>query len=188
VLILVLTLEFRKVFPNAVIHAFEPLPSNFKKLVYRTKDLKIHCHQIALGSKNGKAKFFVSSEVSDPASSSLKHPTRHLEVFPKIKFEKEIEVNVKRLEDWLAENSIDRVDFLWMDTQGNELDILQNSGKILQSIKAIHLEVSLVELYESAPLYPKVKEYFKKNNFYVYDETRTQFNYKNVVFVKMESK
>jgi len=185
------TVEFRDLFPKAVIHSFEPLPSNFRRLVNRTKSLGIHCHQLALGSINGKSKFFVSSGYTGDASSSLRRPTGHLKIWPKIKFEKEIDVDVRRLEDWLFENSIEKVDFLWMDSQGTELEILKNSGNILQSVKAIHLEVFLMELYENSPLYPEVKQYLEKKGFFVFDEffeqtKESRKKYKNVLFLKRD--
>jgi len=178
------TVEFREIFPKAIIHTFEPEPSNFNKLVKRTKGLGIHCHQIALGSINDKSRFFVSAGHSHEDSSSLKKPTGHLTVFPQIKFKKVIEVSVRRLEDFLDTNSIDHVDFLWMDTQGTELEILKNTGKVLDSVKAIHIEVSLTELYENSPLYDEVRQFLEEKGFSVFQETRMVGEQKNVVFLK----
>jgi FkbM family methyltransferase len=184
------TVEFRDLFPKAIIHSFEPLPSNFRRLVNRTKGRDIHCHQLALGTINGKSKFFVSSREGS-GSSSLRRPTGHLKIWPKIKFKEEIEVDVRRLEDWLLENSIEKVDFLWMDSQSTELEILKNSGNILQSVRAIHLEVSLIELYENSPLYSEVKQYLEENGFFVsaefFDEaSEVGIMGKDVLFLKRD--
>ena len=180
------SIQFRKLFPKAIIHAFEPEPSNFKKLIRRTKGLGIQCHNIAFGTTDGKARFFVSSGTSTAASSSLRKPTGHLTLMPHIEFNDIIEVNVRRLESWAQENSINRVDFLWLDTQGTELDILKNSGTVLQIVKAIHTEVSLVELYEGSPLYPEVKEFLLKNNFSVLEEIFYPESVGDVLFVKKD--
>lgn len=178
------SVEFRMLFPKAIIHCFEPEPSNFQKLLGKTEGLGIQCHQIALGSTNAKQKFFVSSGPSGASSSSLKKPTQHMKVHPQIKFKKVIEVDTVRLEDWLSRNTVHHVDFLWMDTQGTELDILKNSGTVLQSVKAIHIEVSLMQLYEEAPLYQEVREFLEHRGLVVLEEILHHKDMGNVVFIK----
>ncbi len=177
------SVEFRMLFPKAIIHCFEPEPANFGKLICKTKSLEIQCHQIALGPINGKAWFFVSSGASGADSSSLLKPTGHLEIVPQVKFEKKIEVDVVRLEDWLINNAIDRVDFLWIDAQGAELDILTNAGTILASVKVIHLEVSVMELYEGSALFNEVRAFLEEKGFVVFEEIGLE-QMGDVVFIR----
>ena len=52
-------LKYKKLYPKASIHAFEPFPEVFKKYVDSTRgDNKIYANNIALSDKNGEAKFF----------------------------------------------------------------------------------------------------------------------------------
>jgi len=175
--------EWKKLLPNASIHAFEPEPSSFEKLVKKTAGTGIKCHNIALGSFNDKAKFYISSGKL-PQGSSLKKPTGLLKTNPQIKFEKQVEVEVLTLKDWLKKNSIEKVDFLWMDTQGTELDILKSSGNILDSVRALHVEISLVELYEDSALYPELKKYLEDRDFVIFEEIMRYNISGDVVFVK----
>lgn len=128
---------------------------------------------------------FISSGASD-ASSSLLPPKEHLIEHPDILFEKNIEVRTITLDDWVDENSITRVDLLWLDLQGYELAILKASPRILKSIKVIHTEVCLKELYTGCPLYTEVRNWLEKQGFYVAYEEIPWSDAGNVLFVKQE--
>jgi hypothetical protein len=100
-----------------------------------------------------------------------------------VKFEKKIEVDVVRLEDWLIKNAVGRVDFLWIDTQGAELDILRNAGTILDSVKVVHLEVSVMELYEGSALFNEVRAFLEEKGFVVFQEIGLELM-GDVVFIR----
>lgn len=164
------TVQFRGLFPKAVIHAFEPVPSSYTKLLQKTKGLNIYCHKLAFGSITGKSQLFISSGGNNADSSSLLKPTGHITYNPQIKFNDVTEVDAIRPEEWLRNNSIDHIDFLWLDTQGTELDILKNCSNFLDSVKIIHLEVSLVEHYANSALYQEVQEFLTSKGFSVFQE------------------
>lgn len=63
------------------------------------------------------------------------------------------------LDDWAEQHNFDRVDFLWLDMQGAELALLESSPVLLSRVQVIHLEVSIVELYEKNPLYTEVSDW-----------------------------
>jgi FkbM family methyltransferase len=161
------TIEMSLLWPDATIHAFEPVPEIFHKLAKNTKRLKnIRCHNIALSSKTGKATMSVSTEGSDGSSSLLK-PKMHLKISPEVKFEKNLKVKSITLDDWCLRNKIKNVDFLWLDMQGSEFSVLKKSTKILKTVKAIHMEVSNVELYQGQALYPEIKGWLAARGFTV---------------------
>src|SRR5438132_8350317 len=106
---------------ECIIHAFEPVPKLFATLQSNTRRFtNVFCHQLALSSKTGKAKFYVSSGSSD-GSSSLLEPKEHLQDHPDVLFKKTIDVITITLDDWAAQHGIDHIDFLWLDMQGAEL-------------------------------------------------------------------
>jgi hypothetical protein len=59
-------------------------------------------------------------------------------------------VQATRLDDYAAENRLDRIDLLKADTQGYELEILRGATGLLNAgrIKAIYCEGLFSELYE----------------------------------------
>ena len=44
-----------------------------------------------------------------------------------------IEVLTTSLDDWAAQHGVDRVDFLWLDLQGTELDALRGGERLWRS-------------------------------------------------------
>jgi FkbM family methyltransferase len=179
------SIELARIFPKSVIYDFEPVPHIFESLKRNTRKYKnIHCHQLALGSFTGKTKMYISSGASD-GSSSLLAPKTHLNDHPDVLFNEEQDVNVMKLDDWALQNNISKIDFLWLDMQGYEFDMLQASEKMLKTVQAIHTEVSTKETYESATLYPVLKQWLAERNFKVIKEAIPDgTDMGNVLFVK----
>jgi FkbM family methyltransferase len=179
------SVELARMFPSASIHCFEPVPDIYSFLLHNTRKCgNIKCYDIALSSENGNFKMYVSSGGSD-ASSSLHKPADHLVDHADTSFEKEIQVQTKSLDDWARDNNITKVDFLWLDMQGHELEVLKASTKILPTVKAIHSEVSLKQTYENAPLYKDYKTWLEGKGFRVEIEAIPKgADMGNVLFVR----
>jgi hypothetical protein len=61
--------------------------------------------------------------------------------------------------------NIPQVDFMRLDMQGFELEALKGSLATLRRTSAVQLEVSNVQLYQGAPLYPEVEEWMHHQGF-----------------------
>lgn len=179
------SVELARIFPNARIHCFEPVPDIFAKLKHNTKGYSnITCYQLALSVENGRTDMFVSSGNSD-ASSSLLQPTGHLETHPDVFFDNKISVETVTLDEWIRKNNIGKVDFLWLDMQGFELPMLQASEKALASVSCIHTEVSLIETYKNAVLYTGYKKWLESKGFRaVIEALPTGADMGNVLFAR----
>jgi FkbM family methyltransferase len=158
------TVEFLSTTKN--IHCFEPDPRNIK--MFKKLNLPIKLNEIALSNIDGDMEFYLSSgnvyeSVYGPthqdivnnndwsSSSSLKKPKNHLNETPWVKFNSVINVPTKRLDTYCKENNISKIDFIWMDVQGAELDVINGMGNFIKNIKYIYTEYSDKELYESQP-------------------------------------
>ena len=80
-----------------------------------------------------------------------------------------VALEARRLDDVLAENHIDHVDALKVDTQGSELAILQGSSKTLERTLCVEVEVEFRPIYENQPLFPEVNEFLSARGFELYD-------------------
>ncbi len=161
------TLEMAMLWPTATIYAFEPVPEIFEKLKKNTKKCNnVVCVPLALSNKNGFAEIFISSGFSD-ASSSLLKPKEHLNIYPNVQFKNSIQVQTITLSDWVEKNKIKKIDFLWLDLQGMEYDVLKESKKILLSVSAIFTEILLIESYFNSKKYSLLKKLLFQNNFIV---------------------
>lgn len=100
--------------------AFEPEPSNFELLCINTRELEnVEIHSSALWSKSGNAK--LKHHRLNVGGSTL------LNLSPAIS-DYEIDVETVRLDDIINE-----VDFLKMDVEGAELEVLRGSKRLLET-------------------------------------------------------
>jgi FkbM family methyltransferase len=176
------TVEMAKVWKHGHIHAFEPVPELYARLLNRTKNMNnVTCYQLALGTTTGKQEMFFSSGMSDGSSSLLK-PTESLKAYPGMCFGGEL-VEVTTIDKWAEENQISHIDFMWLDLQGMELKVLMQSKTVLDTVKAIYSEVSESEVYEGQTKYSMLREWLKMNGFHL--KIAAELNGEgNVLFVR----
>ena len=177
-----------KIFQNILkghVHAFEPVESIFQKLQLKSLPYKnISCYQIALSDKCGKSIFYISEGQSD-ASSSLLEPLAHLEDHPDTYFTRTIEVDCLTLDEWAKINKINKIDMLWLDMQGFEMNMLVKSKHIFNSVTLIHTEVSLKDTYKGVPHYKMFRAFLETKGFRViYEAIPKGWDMGNVVFYK----
>lgn len=154
-------------YPDAKIYAFECNP-------YTLKD----CHDNTLGNLNievvekavldftGKTKFhIVGPDNSDynPGASSVFEFGNEKE--SQNYTTTETEVDCVRLDDWLQNNSVPKVDLVWMDLQGAELLAMEGLGSYLDEVKVIQTEVELRKYYKKQPLMGDVEKWFVNKGF-----------------------
>jgi FkbM family methyltransferase len=160
--------ECARAFPNATIHAFEPTPESYSRLERRAQRASaIVCHQLALGSECGTATLFVNAS---PLTNSLRKssPVGH-RYFPAFVAEQTTtKVQVVTLAGFANDHGVDAIDILKLDLQGNELDAIVGSGRLLETAKVIFTEVQFVELYENAPLFSEIESYLRGKGFVLY--------------------
>lgn len=180
------TRRMSAMWPQGVVHAFEPVPALFARLTANTsRCTNVVCHPVAIGSVVGRGTLNVSSGGSD-GSSSLLRPTGHLDVHPDVRFEERIDVEVVTLDEWARRSNVTTVDFLWLDLQGAELAALRGAERLLSAVGAIHTEVSLIETYDGAPRYPLLKSWLGDRGFRVEKEALPWPDMGNVLFVRTE--
>lgn len=79
--------------------------------------------------------------------------------------------------DVIALDSLNlNIDFIKIDTQGSELDILKGAVETLKRVLGAELEVSFSEIYTSQPLFGEVCAFMKSQGFEFY-EFPTEYRY-----------
>lgn len=179
------SLQLARHFPGGVVHAFEPVPELYERLKERKlKKKNIFTYQLALADRTGTLQFYVSEGQSD-GSSSLLVPKTHLTDHPLTVFKKKISINAVTLDGWARENKISKVDLLWLDMQGFEMQMLQASNEILPTVKVIHTEVSVRDTYEGVVQYQDYRRFLENKGFSVVAEAIPDgWDMGNVLFVK----
>ncbi len=163
------TLRMIQQWPNATIHAFEPIPELFEALKEKTANYPtISCYPYALSNQTGTAPFHVSERPEKPGipsqAGSLLTPKERLNHSP-LHFPKTISVPTITLDDWAKKYHIDRVDFLWLDMQGAELSVLKASEKIRTTVQLIFTEVSFIESYQGIPQEQEITGWLTAHGF-----------------------
>lgn len=150
------TAELLKAMPGATIFAFEPDPRAIAKFREVIASRNVHLFECAVGAVNGEISFHQSSGAEHLAdyregwdqSGSIRRPNTHLQVWPWVKFEKQINVPIVTLDAWSEQHGVTKVDFIWADVQGAESDLVEGAARLLRSSRYLYSEYSNEEWYE----------------------------------------
>jgi FkbM family methyltransferase len=84
-----------------------------------------------------------------------------------------IEIETTTLDDFCQEEGIEEIDFLQIDVQGADLDVLKGGNKIVNnSVLGIQIEVEFSPLYYRQPLFSEVDIYLRELGFTLFDLTK----------------
>ena len=104
-----------------------------------------------------------------PMCSSLYEPDeRYADVYQQLdmmRLKAKSTVRTVSLDRFVRDNAIGSVDFIKMDIQGAELDVLQGGSATLSSVLAIVTEINFVPLYKGQPLYGDIDTYLRERDF-----------------------
>ena len=128
-----------------------------------------------LAGSNGSRTFHVTRSAA--CSSLLQPDLAFLEQFsdlaPLFHVERELNVHTTTLADSLASAGITAPDFIELDTQGSELEILQGAGAILTgSVLGIQVEVEFAPMYLNQPLFADVDRFLRERGFHLLDVSK----------------
>ena len=130
---------------------FEPLSENLEvlehNLSYVANDANIMIYPVALGNEEKEVEMYVSNR--DRMCSSVLKPKVVLEQYPDITFDERETVEMMRLDD--TDLEFDKFNFLNIDVQGYELEVLKGCEKTLKGIDYIYTEINNAEVYEDTP-------------------------------------
>jgi FkbM family methyltransferase len=111
----------------------------------------------ALGRLNERREFYVTEH---PMCSSLYEPNEPLlslyNNFEVAYLRRKTEIDTISLDYFAQTSGISAVDFIKMDIQGAELDVLQGGTKVLKSVLALVCEVEFIPHYVNQPLFGDV--------------------------------
>lgn len=130
---------------------------------------------VAVGEQNESANLYITK---NPGCSSLYLPNRAMfapfqECGPFFDVVSTQNVQIVALGDYLHQNGIMDIDFLELDTQGSELDILRGAQSLLKnSLVAVRVEVEFAEMYQKQPMFGDVDSWLRLHGFMLFDLER----------------
>lgn len=158
------TVILAKRWPLSKIYTFEPCPSYYERLSLEVANYpQIHSFPYGIYSKTDFYTFYVSQKW-DGASSLLKDNE-----LPVVTYEdKQITVYCKNLDEWAEEFHVDHIDYMWLDMEGTELEMLKASPNILKTVRVISCELNHCEFRKGMCNFEEMKVFLEQQGFMLY--------------------
>lgn len=152
-------------FPEADIWCFEPVSKTFETLKLNTENTNINCFRIGLGARNEEKKILIHKDNSFSEMNSIVNPKQE-------KQENLIEeiINLIPLDSFCHLQKIEKIDYLKIDTEGYDLEVLKGSSEMLKkhSILFIEVEASMNPDNQYHVCFEKIKKYLEKFDYRLY--------------------
>lgn len=175
--------------PNNVIYAFEPTPRLIGIIKEKIKSRQNYIlTEKAVSNFTGKATFNIAGQADWGCSSLLKFSEKSQTKWPgRVDFQvtEEIEVDVIQLKDFIEEYNIEQIDFLHVDTQGSDLNVLIGMGVHINKVISGVIEAGTEEniLYDKQNTLDECTEFLTKNGFKI-DAVQKNDVFNNEVNIK----
>ena len=160
------------------IYSFEPSPINFKYLKKNTEIYKKKLHiknlvieNFGLGKDKNQQIFNQSLESSSSSFKKVNLDSNYLKkkkFFFNLKnlyFDQTYNVRLKTLDEYIEKNEIKAIDFLKIDTEGYELEVLQGLKKNFKIVNIILLEHHYDNMIDKGYKFKDINDILTKNNF-----------------------
>ena len=160
------------------IFSFEASPQNFKKLSknflkirgkYKNTDITIE--NLAAGSENKK---IVIKQLTETSSSTINEINPQSKYYKKKSFLMsenskksylELETNQIKLSDYIDKKNLDKIDFLKVDTEGYEYNVLKGLGTKLSAVSLIMFEHHYDDMLKKNYSFRDIHQLLISNNF-----------------------
>lgn len=148
------------------IYGFDPDAEECERLSKVYAGQNVTFVPLGLAETPGKRLLYITKE---PACSSLYRPDPYLtETYPILACAQEVstrELETTTLDSWANESRVHSIDYLKIDTQGSELNILKGATSILKTVRALEVEVEFNPIYIDQPLFSDVDAFLRSQGF-----------------------
>jgi FkbM family methyltransferase len=145
---------------------FEPASRNYYKLQQVLKGSHT-AYNAALGNENTEVDMYIET-INNGASNSILKPVRHLQQYPWITFPEKETVHMYRLDDIEFEEK--NYNFINMDVQGYELEVLKGSVRFLQKVDYVMTEINRAEVYENCAKIDQLIDFLSPYGFQLVEQ------------------
>ena len=159
-------LQVRENFPDAEIYSLEPIKATYDELVRNTSGANVKTFNVGLGSSNQQVE--VNTQV-DNQNSVMNSLVAEKNSLSKENTKTEI-VEILTLENFCEQNKISKIDFLKIDTEGFDLEVLKGAVGLLekQAIPFILTEVSMNPTNTYHVDFVEMKHYMESFSYYIF--------------------
>jgi FkbM family methyltransferase len=164
------------------IYAFEPSPYAFNILSEKYKnDPRVKCFQIGISDEDsfkqfnwhdhyGYSSFLEIDKEGEFAKKCEQEDSGYDELISVIP------VQTKRIDTFMKENCIEYIDFLKVDTQGSDFNVLKSLGEMIDKVDIVETEVQIKPLYKNSASKQEILNFMEQNNFNLVLEQENSFS------------
>lgn len=150
---------------------FEADAEECERLNQQTSNPGNHFFPVALHRNRGQKTFYVTAH---PDSSGSYPPDMNIvRRFPdevNLSVVKTVEIDTVDFDSFASENRVDYVDFMKLDTEGSELDILKGAISLLKkTVIGLSIEVEFLPLHKEQPVFSDVDSFLRALGFSLFD-------------------
>ena len=148
-------------FPNLRSHLFEPSEINYKILTDKFLSKKnIFINKVGLSKSNSKGILY-----SDQFGSGLASVTKRKLDHMSIDFDQEEDINLLRFDKYWEKEEL--IDYVKIDVEGHELDVLKGFGDLIYKTNLIQFEFGGCNI-DTRTFFQDFWYFFLKKNFIIY--------------------
>lgn len=120
-------------------------------------------------------------------SSSILEFGKHLKYHPKVRYIDNQVIKLVRMDDWLKSNGFDIKDFnfLNVDVQGVELNVIKSFGDLIRQLDYVYTEVNEDYLYKNCCLVGEIDKYLLKYGFKRKITKMTPYEWGDALYTKI---
>jgi|SRR5882724_4497886 len=122
-------LALQQTFPSATIHAFEPAPETYARLHEKVAGTRVRCVRKGLSNEAGSATIYDYEKHASSQHASLYAEV--MTVLHKSSAVRSSQIELGTLDDYCREHRLVAIDFIKIDTEGNELAVLQGAKGLI---------------------------------------------------------
>ena len=167
--------RFKKIFPQAIVHAFEPIEFEFEKLNKKYKDdQNVILNNFAVGDKEEIKDLYITAKTENTSFNKLRKNSQWLKERSKQfktsenEYTKKVQkTQVITLDSYCHKNSVQFIDILKIDTQGYEDKVLKGCEDIFKNnlVKAVETEIMFDDVYEKHLTFTDIEKNLLPYNF-----------------------
>ncbi len=137
------SLTFTKIFPNSKVYSFECNPEALQTCRNNAeKSDRIQLIEKAISCIDGEREFYIPDFKRNSGAASLYKPKSNLKYWGNKSI---ITVDSIRMDTFIKEENIKNIDWVWIDVQGAEVEVLESFGECLKNVNNLYIEADIVK-------------------------------------------
>ena len=179
--------------PHIRLHSFEPSQRSFAELRRNLSGEGVTCNNFGLGARDSRATLYGFEQLGEGDSLYLRKGLENIKGYTPQNTREEVEI--RTLDDYCSERSIDKIDLIKIDVEGHELAVIQGAKGLFEreAVEMVQFEYGGCYI-DSRTLLRDMYEFFEGTNYTFfllypdrlravadYDQRLENFQYKNFV-------